>query len=356
MSRSSIASVAPEAGFDIGSYLASVNSQQSAVLNTLLGTLGGTATVSLLGYQGLANTSVTVNQLITASGGLLTPSNVMTTSLPGSQWQAIWSDAVANQVAQVNCSSSPTPPPAQPAPGFTRAGRQRVDVSFALSAGNDQQFDVHGNLSTLSTAELRPVSMCSRCSPPRPRWQTGQALDLGTSLGITGVSDATLTSSAWARSPSGLRALGTTASTAQLTADLQLNDLGVGIIDIPLSAAQGTATLTTLSCRVQLHDRHRHPTDDYGCHRHHQRCRGRRRLGLSVGSQQHDDERRSVMADRRATDGHHGRDETNPQMVGTTTPNLTTGSLVLGTLSGSVLNGVVGPSSKRLGSLWAAPK
>ena len=40
--------------------------------------------------------------------------------------------------------------------------------------------------------------------------------------------------------------VGTTASTAQLTSDLQLNYLGVGIINIPLSAAQGTATLTTL--------------------------------------------------------------------------------------------------------------
>ena len=34
----------------------------------------------------------------------------------------------------------------------------------------------------------RPASTCSRCSPPKPRWPTGRtALDLGTSLGITGV-------------------------------------------------------------------------------------------------------------------------------------------------------------------------
>ena len=37
VTRSSIAAVTPEAGFGIGSYLASVNSQQSAVLNALLG-------------------------------------------------------------------------------------------------------------------------------------------------------------------------------------------------------------------------------------------------------------------------------------------------------------------------------
>ena len=40
------------------------------------GTLGGPANVTRFGYQGLANTNVTINQLITASGGLLTTSNV----------------------------------------------------------------------------------------------------------------------------------------------------------------------------------------------------------------------------------------------------------------------------------------
>ena len=99
----------PESGFSIGSYLTSVNSQQTAVLNDILSTLGTSANVTAVGYEGLANTYVTVNQLITASGGLLTTSNVMTTSLTASQWLAIWNDAVANQVAQLNCGAVADP-------------------------------------------------------------------------------------------------------------------------------------------------------------------------------------------------------------------------------------------------------
>ena len=37
-------------------------------------------------------------------------------------------------------------------------------------------------------------------------------------------------------------------STAQVSTDLQLSVLGIGLVDVPLSAAQGTATLQGLSC------------------------------------------------------------------------------------------------------------
>ena len=49
------------------------------------------------------------------------------------------------------------------------------------------------------------------------------ALDLGTSLGITGVTDATLTLTIGQIPQVAFGPVGTTASTAQLTADLQLN-------------------------------------------------------------------------------------------------------------------------------------
>ena len=73
VSRSSIASVSARSRLRHRllprlRQLAAVRRPQRAPGHT-----GGTANVTLLGYQGLANTSVTVNQLITASGGLLTP-------------------------------------------------------------------------------------------------------------------------------------------------------------------------------------------------------------------------------------------------------------------------------------------
>ena len=89
----------PESSFSIGTYLATYSSQDTAgALNVILGSLGATVNLTAVGYQGLANTSVTLNQLITASGTLLTPANVMTQSLPGSEWSTIWQNAVANQV------------------------------------------------------------------------------------------------------------------------------------------------------------------------------------------------------------------------------------------------------------------
>ncbi len=69
VSRSAIAAVTPEDGFSIGTYLASFDTQQTGVLNAILSTLGTSANVTAAGYQGLANTYVTINQLITASAG-----------------------------------------------------------------------------------------------------------------------------------------------------------------------------------------------------------------------------------------------------------------------------------------------
>ena len=148
VTRSAIAAVSPEAGFSIGSYLASLNSQQSTVLNTLMGTLGGSGNVTLLGYEGLANTNVTINQLITVSGGLLTTSNVLTASLYASQWQSIWNAAVANQVALLNCSATPTPAPCNVASALSGTnaldfGSAAQDAGPTLPARVDQQLHVH---------------------------------------------------------------------------------------------------------------------------------------------------------------------------------------------------------------------
>ncbi len=72
----------PEAAFSIGSYFASIAtpSPQMSVLGVLLGKLGVSANLTAVG-MGLANTFVSVQQLITASGGILTPTNVMSTTL-----------------------------------------------------------------------------------------------------------------------------------------------------------------------------------------------------------------------------------------------------------------------------------
>lgn len=349
VTRSSIASVAPEASFGIGSYLTSVNSQQSTVLNALLGTLGGTANVSVVGYQGLANTSVTIKQLITASGGLLTSSNVLTTSLLGSQWLAIWSDAVANQVAQVNCSSTPTPLPCS-----ASAALSALDVNASTSASLCQLVSINGsacsgNLSTLTTPELSASLNVMQMLTTEAEVANGtHAIDLGTSLGITGVSDATLTLALGQIPQVAFGPVGTTASTVQLTADLQLNDGVAGIINIPLSAAQGTATLTAVTCEFNaMFSTSIQPTTTA--------VTGNLSLaGVTVatisvsGSNPGAMPFPSTVVPPTATTAE-AVPPTNPKVVGTTTPTLIVSSLPVGTLSGSVLNGVVGPILQAVG-------
>ena len=172
MTRSSIASVTPEAGFSIGSYLASVNSQQSAVLNaTPRARSEDRRTSPAASYQGLANTNVTINQLITASGGLLTSSNVMTASLPGAQWLSIWSNAVANQVAQLNCG------PRQRR-CLASAARPSAPSGHGIDAASlCQLVSIDGSTCSPRTPPFRrrlfpPASTRCRRSPPRPKWPT----------------------------------------------------------------------------------------------------------------------------------------------------------------------------------------
>jgi uncharacterized membrane protein len=250
VTRSSIAAVTPEADFSVGSYLASVNSQQSTVLNALLSTLGGSANVTAASYQGLANTNATIKQLITASGGLLTSSNVMTASLLGSQWLGIWSNAVANPVAQVNCGTTPTPLPCTASTAFSALGS-----TASTSAELCQLVSIDGSTCTsgnLSTAALSTSLNALQTLTTEAEVANGtNTIDLGSSLGLPLVTDAKISFGLTAGQvpqvaygPSG-----TTASTAQINTDLKLTVLGVtGTLDIPLSGAKATATLNGLTC------------------------------------------------------------------------------------------------------------
>ena len=252
----------PASSISIGSYPATVNTQQTAVLNVLLGTLGS-ASVTALEYQGLANTYVSVNQLITASGGLLTTSNVMTTSLPANDWQTIWSDAVANQLAQTNCTSSPLLCNASTAltSGLSFSGGVTTEVELcqlvsvngsSCSNGSLSTYALNANLNALQT--LTTEAEVTNGSNP---------LNVQAALSITGVTAATLSlslvrppqvaygpvgsSTTASPCPVTAPATSTCATTAQVSSDLQLTVAGQ-VLDIPLSAAVGYGTLSQVTC------------------------------------------------------------------------------------------------------------
>ena len=267
-SGSSIAAVTPEAAFSIGSYLTSMNTQQTAVLNDIMSTIGTSASVTAVGYQGLADTFVTVNQLVTASGGLLTTSNVLTTSLTASQWLAIWSDAVANQVAQLNCGATPTPAPcnastAMSALDFSGSGSTSVQLCQLVSVNGSSCSN--GTLSTpeLSTSlnALQTLTAEAEVANGSSPINVTSALNLTVSglsisqvqlvLGVVQPAQVaygpvgSYTSSAQCPATTGTS---TCATTAQVTADLRITLPSFGLLDIPLSAAKGTATLSTVTC------------------------------------------------------------------------------------------------------------
>lgn len=258
--RSTIAAVTPEASFSIGTYLANLSDplQQLPVLNTLLGALGS-ANLTAVGYQGLANTNVTINQLVTASGGLLTTSNVLTTSLTAQEWLGIWTDAISNQVAQVNCGASPVPSPCNAGTGLTEltgSGSTQDMAPLCHLVSIDMGSIASGCTNTtttttiLSTAALSANLNVLQVLTTEAELANGtSALNVTSALGITGVTAAQLYLTLIQPPHIAYGPVLTTASTAQVQADLQLTLPVLGLLDIPLSAASGTATLNTLKCQ-----------------------------------------------------------------------------------------------------------
>lgn len=265
VSGSTIGADTPEAAFSIGSYLASINTQQSGVLNKVLGPLDTSANLTLVGYEGLANTDVTLAQLITASGGLLTYSNVLSESLTAQQWQGIFDSAMANQELSVNCSSSPTP-----------------DVCTAYSALSGQSFS-NSSSTSVSLCQLVNINVGStqyNCNNPSVSTQAlnaslnvyqilstdaeyldaknGSYLDVTTALnlsdpGVVNIGTVTLQLTFGQPIQVAYGPVGTTASTAQIGATLNVNlasllGINIGTLSIPLSGATGTSTLANVTC------------------------------------------------------------------------------------------------------------
>jgi uncharacterized membrane protein len=244
--RSSLAAVTPEDGFSVGSYLASFNSQQSGVLNAILSTLGTSVNLSAVSYAGLANSYVTVQQLITASAGTLTPSNILTASLPASSWLSFLTTAINTQQMASNCSATPTPSVCVADPALTALSFggssvtlcQLVTINGPNCGTNLPEQGLSASLNVLQTltteAELANGT---------------NAINVQSALGITGVGAATLTLQVVSPPQLAYGPAGTTAKSAQVNGDLKLSGgLLPGILDIPLTGAQGTATLSAVTC------------------------------------------------------------------------------------------------------------
>lgn len=253
VSRTAIAAVTPEDGFSIGTYLASASTnqqpslQQTGVLNDIVSVLSPNASVTAVGYQGLANTYVSASQLIAASGGVLTTNNVLTASLQPETWYSLIDAAVGNQEGALNCGATPTPSACSAYSALTTLGSftgssgetlcNLVTINSSCPSGSLSDPGLHANLDVLQllTTDAELINGTT-------------ALNVTSALGITGVTSATLSLDLISPPQIAYGPVGATATTAQVSADLQLNVGGIGLINIPLTAAEGTATLKTVNC------------------------------------------------------------------------------------------------------------
>jgi uncharacterized membrane protein len=250
VTRTSIATITPEDGFSIGTYLATMNSQQSGVLNAILSTLGTSVSLTAVGYAGLANSFVSVQQLISASGGVLTPNNVLSTSLSASQWLAFLTTALQTQQTSLSCGATPTP---SACAGYTALSA--LDFNGSASARLCDLVTINGSSclgGNLSIAGLSARINVLQTLTTEAELSNGQsAINVQSALSMPGVSNATISLNLIQPPQVAYGPVGATAKTAQVTADLQLTVSGAGTLDIPVTAATGTGTLTTMTCSVQ---------------------------------------------------------------------------------------------------------
>jgi uncharacterized membrane protein len=254
--RSAVGFLNPSDGFSIGTYLANLNSQQGTVLNGIMSELSGSANLSLASYEGLADTYITVNQLIAASaasGVVLSPSTVLTTSLTGAQWLSIFKSAANNQQLSLNCASTP-----EPSPCVAYTALQSLTGSGSSSAELCQLVSVNG--STCGSVALSEAGLSSSVDVLQTLEEEAElaaangsnGIDFAGGLGLSGVTDAKLVLTMIQPPQVAYGAAGTSpatsATSAQVQSTLELTIPGVGEIDVSLGAAEGTATLSSVTC------------------------------------------------------------------------------------------------------------
>ncbi|HEY6471474.1 MAG TPA: hypothetical protein VIY26_01195 [Acidimicrobiales bacterium] len=256
VARSSIATQTPYAGFSIGTFLINVSStsNQASVLNLVLGPLGTSVNLTAVGYEGLAYSDLTLAQLINASSGLLSPTNVMTAQLTAAQWVSVYENAFTNVYG-----SGSVPYAALSGQVFSTAASTQIPlcqmVNINTSAGlvnctnssiTQQGLDASVNVLQMLTTEAELADGTS-------------GINLGSTLtlpdGALNIGSVTLSFSAIKPAVVAYGPVGTTASTEQVALDLKMSlslpaplNTPLGTLDIPLDAATGTTTLYSVSC------------------------------------------------------------------------------------------------------------
>ena len=266
VSRSSIATQTPYAGFSIGTYLISVSSTtqtcvqaqelQCNVLNDVLGPLGSSLNLTAVGYEGLASSNLTLAQLINASGGLLSPSNVMTAQLTAAQWVSVYESAFSNVYGP-----SSAPYLALAGQVFSGALSTQIPLCNMVNVNTSSGLIGCGTIPqqglNASVNVLQMLTTEAELADGKSGIDVTSALQLGIP-GVLTIGNVTLSFSAIKPAVVAYGPVGTTATTSQVSVTLSMNlsvpgllglpPTQLGALSIPLSAATGTTTLGSVSC------------------------------------------------------------------------------------------------------------
>ena len=261
LSRTAVAALVPNAGIEIGTFLANLSTSQSTVLNTLLGNLSGhstpsTISITAVGYDGLASAGITIQQLISANSSVLTTSNILTTSFTDAQWATFISNAVTASTGSSNSWLTGLATTLGGTIHTTSANLCQL-VTLSSCGGSISVGDLSATINVLQTLQAEAELA-----------ENGSAIALNTLINL-----GTLTSvlnpliSIQAGSPSisisaiqkpvvAYGPVGTTATNSQVTATVniptELAVAGIPLVSlpivIPIGVAQGTATLSSIEC------------------------------------------------------------------------------------------------------------
>jgi len=245
LSRYAIGTVTPsEDGMSVGSYLASVNCNQATALDSVFSITGTTCSADVVGYEGVIADQVTVNGLISASGGVLTTSNVLTQSVSYANWASYLYKAVTGST--LTC------------PG-TGSYLQRMACAFSTNTTLTTVCGIIGLPDcggTVSVDSLdASVNAFNFLDTQAELANKTSALSLTSLLALAG-DTASLDVSVIHPPQYAYGPVGTTAESSQLNVSLSIN-LGVdvlgtyvsiGSLNIPLNGVIGTGTLTSITC------------------------------------------------------------------------------------------------------------
>ncbi len=241
-SRQAVASMSsPVAGVRIGSYAARLDSTHPSLLNALLGPLGGTVALDLVGYRGLAGGSVrladVVDELGLAAG---TPDELLATEvglgdLLTAQAEALRRDGDAARAQILDDMVVQLPDPDTPV-GFG----DLVDVG---SGGMEAALDAGIDALELLTATAVVANGDNALSVPGLSLGVGGALVTSTSLQV-------IESPRWGFGP-----VGTEVETAQVRLEVNLALTVAGLsattLRVVAEAAPSRATITGIDCGVE---------------------------------------------------------------------------------------------------------